>query len=308
MKLTKGQWILTAVSLAAVVIIITVSAILICRDIGMLKSECELYFANMAETSLASEIREVKYSDPKRLPENLMIQLLKGPENSKLYRLIDKETKLLGLYNNDGAVEVDLSDEFLDEDSAKNMLAVYSVVKSLCSIDGVNSVKVTVRGREIETSSGIIGYLSAEDINLSTDQNTIETNEIILYFPEKDTGMLKKKIRTVKVGDQQPLEYYVVSGLIKGPGTKEFQSVLHKDTEIISVNTVSDICFVNMSKNFVEKNAGSNGELAIYSIVNSLTELENINRVQFLIEGKKVHEFGNMDIFGIYERNNDIIG
>lgn len=306
MKLNKRQWILASVSVAAVVIIIAVAAILICRDIGMLKSECELYYANEAKTSLASEVREVKYSDPNRLPETVMIQLLKGPDNSKLFRLIDKETKLLGLYNNNGDVEVDLSGEFLYDDSAKNMLAVYSVVKSLCSIDGVNSVKVTVRGNEIETSSGIIGYLSAEDINLSTDQNTIETNELVLYFPEKDSGKLKKTVRTVKVGDQQPIEYYVVSGLIKGPETKEFQAVLNQDTEIISVDTVSDICFVNMSKNFVEKNAGANGELAIYSIVNSLTELENINRVQFLIEGKKVHEFGNMDIFGIYERNENI--
>lgn len=307
--MTKRQWIFGGIGAVAIVIIAIITTILIQRDLDMLRTDCELYFMNEAGTSIASEVREIKHSDPNRLPGNVVIQLLKGPENAKLNRLINKDTKLLGLDNEKGKITVDLSREFLDKDSARNMQAVYSVVKSLCSIDSVNSVKVTVEGSEISTSDGgSVGYLSAEDINLPTDPNTIEMNEIVLYFRGKEDGKLQKTIREVKVADQQPLEYYIVSGLIKGPDEKGYLSVLNKDTELISVDTETDICFVNMSESFIEKNAGANGYSAIYSIVNSLTELEHINRVQFLIEGKKVHKFGDMDIFGIYERNEEIIG
>ncbi len=308
MNLTRRQIILASAGGIAIAIIIIMTAIIIHRDRGMLRADCELYFMNEAGTTIVSEVREIRYSDPRRLPENVVIQLLKGPETAKRYRLINKDTKLLDLENTQGKITVDFSKEFLDKDSARNMQAVYSVVKSLCSIDGVKSVKVTVQGAEISTTGGAtVGYLTSEDINLPTDPNTIETNEITLYFLNRKSQMLSKTIRNVKVADQQPIEYYIVSGLIKGPEDKEYQAVLHKDTELLSVDTEEDICFVNMSESFVEKNAGVKGEFAIYSIVNSLTELEHINRVQFLVEGKKVNKFGDIDIFGIYERNEAII-
>ena len=305
----KRQLIMVMCGLIATVLIMSVTIILITRDMGMLRTSCELYFMNEAETSIESEIREIKHSDPNRLPENVIIQLMRGPEEKRHKRLISKDTKLLHLINEEGRISVDLSSEFLNSNSARNMQAVYSIVKSLCSIDGVTSVRVTVRGEGIPTTDGkTLGYLTAEDINLSTDVNTSETNEITLYFAKRDGNKLYKTSRTVRVADQQPLEYYIVSGLIKGPSEKGYEPVINKKTELISVDTEEDICFVNLGSDFVERNNGEKAQLAVYSIVNSLTELESINRVQFLIEGKKVHKFGNMDIFGIYERNSEIIG
>ncbi|MDO5397847.1 MAG: GerMN domain-containing protein [bacterium] len=305
----RRQLIMSACGFAAVILIAVVTIILITRDMGMLKTSCELYFMNEAETSIEAEIREIKYSDANRLPENVIIQLMNGPEDKKHKRLISRDTKLLHMINENGRISVDLSSEFLNDNSAKNMQAVYSIVKSLCSINGIMSVRVTVRGEEIPTTDGkTVGYLTASDINLSTDLNTSETNRISLYFTKKDSGKLYKTSRTVRVADQQPIEYYIVSGLIKGPSEKEYESVVDKGTELISVDTEEDICFVNLSSSFVDKNSGEKAQLAVYAIVNSLTELNNINRVQFLIDGKKVHKFGNMDIFGIYQRNNEIIG
>ena len=305
----KRQLIMVMCGLIATVLIMSVTIILITRDMGMLRTSCELYFMNEAETSIESEIREIKHSDPNRLPENVIIQLMRGPEEKRHKRLISKDTKLLHMINEEGRISVDLSSEFLNSNSARNMQAVYSIVKSLCSIDGVTSVRVTVRGEGIPTTDGkTLGYLTAEDINLSTDVNTSETNEITLYIAKRDGNKLYKTSRTVRVADQQPLEYYIVSGLIKGPSEKGYEPVINKKTELISVDTEEDICFVNLGSDFVERNNGEKAQLAVYSIVNSLTELESINRVQFLIEGKKVHKFGNMDIFGIYERNSEIIG
>lgn len=305
----RRQLIMSVSGLAAIVLIAAVTIILITRDMGMLRTNCELYFMNESETSIEAEIREIKYSDANRLPENVLIQLMNGPEDKKHKRLISRDTKLLHMINESGRISVDLSSEFLNDNSAKNMQAVYSIVKSLCSINGIESVRVTVRGEGIPTTDGkTVGYLTSSDINLSTDVNTSETNVISLYFTKKDSGKLYKTSRTVRVADQQPIEYYIVSGLIKGPSEKDYEPVIDKATELISVDTEEDICFVNLRSSFVEKNSGNEAQLAVYAIVNSLTELNNINRIQFLIDGKKVHKFGDMDIFGIYQRNDEIIG
>ena len=65
-----------------------------------------------------------------------------------------------------------------------------------------------------------------------------------------------------------------------------------------------------MQSNFMSLNAGSEekGKLAVFSIVNSLTELDNIGRVQFLIDGKKVDEFGTIPFGYPFERDMSIIG
>lgn len=304
----KRQLIMCICGAAAIVLIAVITTVLISREMGMIRTTCELYFMNEAQTSIESELREIKHSDPKRLPENVVIQLMKGPDNPKHKRLISRDTKLLHLVNESGSISVDMSREFLSDNSAKNMQAVYSVVKSLCSIEGVTRVRVTVQGESIKSTSGTeVGYLTAEDINLSTDTNTSETNQIQLYFTKKDSDKLYKTTRTVKVADQQPLEYYIVSGLIKGPQDNQYASVIDRNTELISVDTEDDICFVNLGSDFVEKNGKSKAQLAVYAIVNSLTELEHINRVQFLVEGKRVHKFGSMDIYDIFSRNDELI-
>ena len=60
---------------------------------------------------------------------------------------------------------------------------------------------------------------------------------------------------------------------------------------------VKQICFVNFSSEFVTKHSGgSAGEaMTVYSIVNSLTELKNVDKVQFLVEGNKIDVYKHLE-------------
>ncbi|MCC8169917.1 MAG: GerMN domain-containing protein, partial [Oscillospiraceae bacterium] len=102
---------------------------------------------------------------------------------------------------------------------------------------------------------------------------------------------------------------YIINELISGPAAKEFEPTLSKDTVLLSVDTEDGICFVNFKSSFLDKNSGNQEKeiLAIYSIVDSLTELENITRVQFLMDGKKVDMFGTINISSMFGRNSDMI-
>jgi germination protein M len=87
--------------------------------------------------------------------------------------------------------------------------------------------------------------------------------------------------------------------LIAGPKEEDHYATIPPETKIMDVTTTSDgVCYVNLSQEFVTKHSGgSTGELlTIYSIVNSLSEMENVEKVQFLIEGEKVEAFkGHVD-------------
>lgn len=306
--MNKKQAIMCAAAAAVLAIIGVVTGMLIKRDIGMQTAECELYFLNDTGTSIEAEVREIKYPDTSMLPQNVIIQLLKGPEDSRHSRLIDRKTKLLHLINEgEGRITADFSSEFLSGDNMKNTQAAYSVVKSLCSIEGVKSVKVLVQGEGIPVDGGgTIGYLTSDDINLSADTSMNEKHEVALYFSKKDSDKLFRTTRVIKVADQKPLAQYIINELIKGPN-EGYSSVIDKKTKLISVDTEENICFVNFGSGFIEKNTGDGEYKTLYAIVNSLTELENINSVQFLVEGKKVTKFGDINISEPFSRNNDII-
>lgn len=270
-----------------------------------------LYFLNEAGTSLSDESREIKYKSDSDLPRAVIAAILKGPATPKLQRTLDRNVELLGVDMRDASnIVVNFSEEYISGDSAKDMLKTYSVVKSLCEISFVNSVKVAAKGQDILAPDGApIGYLTAADINLATDTNTSETREVKLYFTKKDYNLLAPEMRTVKVTDQQPLEQYIINELIKGPYDKEHTASLSKDTVLLSVDIADDICFVNFKSNFIDKNSGSQEKeiLAIYSVVDSLTELDSISRVQFLIDGKKTDMFGTININTMFGRNTDVI-
>lgn len=299
--------VIAAVALIAAVIII----ILVGGDYNSEKYKGELYFFNESQTAIVSETREIKYHDRHDLIEAVIKKLMSGPENRKHSKIIEKKTKLLSLGEEETEhIVVNFSREFITGNNTKDLLAVYAVVKSLCAIDGIQSVKVVIEGKEISSSDGsIIGYLTDGDINLPTDTYNSETREVILYFPNKEGNKLVRERRSIKITDQQPLAQYIINELIKGPSNKELSKALNKDTVLISVETSDNICFVNFRSNFIDKNTGSaeQEKMAVYAVVDSLTELDAIDSVQFLINGKRVDNFGNINIRNMLVRDSSII-
>lgn len=281
------------------------------REQFMLERECDLYFLNESESTLVAETRMIKYRDVYGLRKAVIEELISGPDTNRNKAVLNKKTKLLSIeMANTSELVADFNYRFMSGDAAKDTLAAYAVIKTLCGLEGVERVKVTVEKNDIPDSEGKpIGFLADEDINLSTDTNTSETREITLYFADKNTNKLVPELRTIKATDQLPLAQYVITELIHGTENENYNNVLDPETILIGVNITDNICFVNFRSNFISRNTGSKEEelLTVYSVVNSLTELDSIGRVQFLIDGKKIETFGEIPMDGLFERNTGII-
>lgn len=109
-----------------------------------------------------------------------------------------------------------------------------------------------------------------------------------LYFGNPQNNGLTVENRVI-ITPEQIEEKIVLEELIKGPRNKTLRSYIPPEVEIISVKTVDGICYVNFSDNLWrdDKNGQKNNALMVWSIVNSLTELEHIYAVQILMEGNK---------------------
>ncbi|MDD3819288.1 MAG: GerMN domain-containing protein, partial [Actinomycetota bacterium] len=113
----------------------------------------------------------------------------------------------------------------------------------------------------------------------------------------------------------------VLEELIKGPESSELYPTLPSNVKVNSVKLSDGTAIVDFSKeiitNFEEIPHSSTTEmLAIFSIVNTLTEFEEIDKVKITIEGKESGQIDGLNIedfwghVGIHEefsRNEEII-
>lgn len=129
-----------------------------------------------------------------------------------------------------------------------------------------------------------------------------DEEEIILYFSNKEyieTGnenldkVLPEK-RTIEYGDIS-LEEAVVRELMKGPESDKLSTSIPSTVKLLGVEVSNGMAFVNFSQEGLF--GGSLQEdLTISQIVNSLLELDSVDKVQFLVDGEKTESLmGHFD-------------
>ncbi|HCT64610.1 MAG TPA: hypothetical protein DIC60_05010 [Lachnospiraceae bacterium] len=129
-----------------------------------------------------------------------------------------------------------------------------------------------------------------------------------LYFSDGGQKLAKEQ-RNITYTTSESLEKKVLEELVKGPTIDELRAVVSPTTKVNSVKVYNGTAIVDLSGEFLTGlNGGSELEnLRIYSIVDTLTELSNINKVQFLIDGKKGRLLGQTELDGDFERDETVI-
>ena len=271
-----------------------------------------LYFANSDLNALLAESRNISikyddYDDKDDVAEIVLKELLKGPADSSLKAVIPDGTKLRDVDVEDGIALVNFSKDYYNNDATTELLARFSVVNTLCEISGIHKIKIFVDGVELINSTGSpVGAIGKSDI--ADDSTTENTQMVKLYFSNKDATSLVCERRNIALVDNN-LEKSIVTELIKGPVDPKLNTTVPTGTNVLSIETKEGICFVNLSDEFVSKHSGGSSAevMTIYSVVNSLTELENVYKVQFLVGGKKLDVYKHMMLSEPFERDETVI-
>jgi len=131
--------------------------------------------------------------------------------------------------------------------------------------------------------------------------------KLTLYFPNSNASGLIPTDRTVVVTDQEVIKAMFTE--LATPPTG-MEKPLPKGTILNSASVKDGVATIDLSSEF-KKNfgGGSAGEqMTIYSIVNTLTTLTNVQSVQFLLDGKKLDGIlGELDTSTPLKRNDSLI-
>lgn len=273
----------------------------------------EFYFLENTTSTMKTEPREVSGDTNADLLSSALAELKKGPKVEGLVGLIPEKVLFESANLDNGIATIHINSAYSDMKSGEELLCRASIVWTLTGLDFVSQVRITVGGEELKKTNGEpIGPMSRKDIVIDAVISPEPTNSetVKLYFSDQDAMQLVIEEREIQVNPNVPLEKYVMEQLIVGPKTSDLYATVPSETKIRDIKTVDGICYVDLSSEFVTKHSGgSTGEgLTVYSIVNSLTELSNIKKVQFLIEGEKVEEYkGHLDFSKPFDRSLDIV-
>ena len=296
--------------LALILVIVVFATLLSSCGENVLKHSAKLYFVNSDGTELVQETREITIADDLSVVECVVRELLTGPKNLEYKAIIPKEAKLNEVSLAGNLAVIDFSKEVYPETDADILLLGTSVLRTVSEIAGITRVLITVDGKDFETSEGkFVGIMNKDDIVYDTTPEVKQQQYITLYFADKDGASLVEETRKITVNEKEKIEMQALKELLKGPSDKELNKTIPVETKILSVETKERVCFVNLSQEFISRHTGGTmGEqLTIYSIVNTLTSLEEIEKVQFLIEGQKNESFIHMLINEPFERNESLI-
>lgn len=135
-----------------------------------------------------------------------------------------------------------------------------------------------------------IEYTAQEEISDEQLRQTI----VSLYFKNKNTSELvpEGRLIDVKLLLNEPYKT-LMELLIEGPKNEKLEKLIPDGTKINNIELKNDILYIDLSKEFIENHQGGE-ELesnTIYSIVNTMTVLTEVNGVKILIDGKENQAF-----------------
>ena len=189
----------------------------------------------------------------------------------------------------------------------EEILVRAAIVKTLVQAQVCSLVAFTVNSEPLHTHDGtLVGSMSEDSFveNPGKQINSSVETTLTLYFASKDGTELVKETRNVHYSTNVSMEKLVMEQLIEGPKRSNSLSTVPSGSNIITASVVDGVCYVNMSDSFKAQNAEVNEEIVLYSIVNSLTELQGVTKVQISINGSTEGKLRyTYDLSKMYERD-----
>lgn len=133
---------------------------------------------------------------------------------------------------------------------------------------------------EKEINNNTIKEILPEE-EISEEQN-LET-EIKLYFTDSTSNILIPEVRKINSKELISNPYtYVLNLLIKGPLENKYINSIPEGTKINNIKFEKGILFIDLSEEFLN----SSGTNSIYSIVDTMCQFNEIEKIRFTINGK----------------------
>ncbi len=298
--------------LAAIIVTVVVLIFVHTKNVKLAEGTgtYNMYYVNAGTNSIEAEKRVVNLVNDNTLMFNSVVdEYASGPKNSNSGLTLPPEIKIIDKMYIDNTAYINLGGGYNTLAPNLKVLCTGAIVYTLTDLSFINNVCISVEGVPVTDSSGEAFVMNRENVknNPAIDPEKTNRQTVKLYFAD-NSGKLMAEERMIEVKQSLTLENQIVEQLIAGPERSTLSPTIPPSTRIKDIKTEEGICYVNLTQAFIRNTSPSTEKITIYSIVNSLTELDNVNKVQFLIEGEKLNEYGgDIDFSKPFDRDESLI-
>ena len=274
----------------------------------------KLYFLNDAETQLVSESYETKAAFREAQVQEYIDALEKEPKEAGRKKLLPDNVSLLDFsFGEADQLILNFDANYSNLSGITEILIRAALVKTFCQIDGVDYVEFYINGIPYMNGEVPVGMMKAGDFidNTANSEYYTQAASVSVYFANEEGTALRESHRQVLYNGNITMEQLVVEQLIGGPIEQESAAGMYATipvgTQLSKISTRDGVCYLDLSEKFLEKLEGVDEQVVLYSIVNSLVELSNVNKVQIRIGGELRKTYQSVEMPEMFERNLDLI-
>lgn len=171
----------------------------------------------------------------------------------------------------------------------KGRILLILLILIVCAIVVLTIVK-TIKKDEGE---GLAEITPSEEITEEQERQTI----ISLYYINIETNTLVPEARVIDAKNLLENPYKALTEyLISAPKNEKLKSSMPESVTVKNAELKNNVVILDLSKEFIENRNADEITMAIQAIVNTLTELNEVNSVKILIEGEENKKIEGTDI------------
>ena len=168
------------------------------------------------------------------------------------------------------------------------LLSTASVCTTLFQLDGISAIKINISdddnkillSEDYDRSSFFFGgYDSAEGYN---------EKSVKVYMPYNGDAKLKAYMLRVNPDYHLSEQELIINYLAE-------QECIPSGTSVISVSVSEGECVLDLSPEFETGIPGRTAGEVLYSVVNSITSLDGIDRIRILVDGQSREDFNGIE-------------
>lgn len=274
--------------------------------------EYQVYYLSMDLTKTIATDMDFEEKNPQKLVEEMLLKLQEDPGGADIRRAIPEIIKVGKPQFTGYQITVDLSKEYYELGQAERVLTRAAIVKTLTQIEEYQYVAFTVNGEPMVNDDGSLVRSMSKDSFVENPGKQINSSHytvLTLYFANEEGTGLEKEECEVHYSSNISLDKLVMTKLIEGPEHSDLQATLPSGTKIVMISVADGICYVNLDETFRnDQNNEILEQVVLYSIVNSLTELPDVDKVQLSINGDSSGNLRyNCPLSELYEKDDSLL-